>query len=478
MNTAVIIEAIATVGHRGHQNTGIGFAQSVSTAGGLSGTGPYCNRKENHVVKISRFEIENVKRVQAVQIEPTAAGLTVVGGRNGQGKTSVLDAIIWALGGNKYKPSEPRREGGMADPRIRIELDNGLVVSREGKNATLKVLDQHGNKAGQSLLDELIGQLALDLPKFLQASPKDKAETLLQVIGVGQQLAQLDQEAERIYNERHAIGQVHTRKLKHAEDLPFEQGVPGQEISASELIQQQQAILARNGEKQRLRITRDQLGRQVQTLGAEVESLRTKLHEAEAKLTTAQEQYATASRTAESLSDESTAELEASLTRIDDTNRRVRINAEKFRAEQEATELGEQVEAFTTKLEAVRSKRQQLLHDAQLPLPGLSVDNGELTYLGKQWDCMSGSDQLRIAVAIVRQVRPSCKFVLLDKLEQMDLQTLQEFGEWLTGEGLQAIATRVSTGDECSIIIEDGLVVGALPTQLAPSIPIGIDEGF
>lgn len=32
--------------------------------------------------------------------------------------------------------------------------------------------------------------------------------------------------------------------------------------------------------------------------------------------------------------------------------------------------------------------------------------------------------------------------------------------KWLEAEGLQAIATRVSTGDECSIIIEDGYVVG------------------
>ena len=47
---------------------------------------------------------------------------------------------------------------------------------------------------------------------------------------------------------------------------------------------------------------------------------------------------------------------------------------------------------------------------------------------------------------------------MLDKLEQMDLATLHEFGQWLEQEGLQAIATRVSTGDECSIIIEDGYV--------------------
>ena len=74
---------------------------------------------------------------------------------------------------------------------------------------------------------------------------------------------------------------------------------------------------------------------------------------------------------------------------------------------------------------------------------------------------MSGSDQLRVATAIVRKLNPECGFVLLDKLEQMDLHTLQDFGDWLRAEGLQAIATRVSSGGECQIIIEDGYVAGA-----------------
>ncbi len=63
-------------------------------------------------VKISSLELENVKRIRAVQIVPTADGLTVIGGRNGQGKTSVLDAIAWALGGNKLRPQNPNRDGG------------------------------------------------------------------------------------------------------------------------------------------------------------------------------------------------------------------------------------------------------------------------------------------------------------------------------------------------------------------------------
>ena len=108
----------------------------------------------------------------------------------------------------------------------------------------------------------------------------------------------------------------------------------------------------------------------------------------------------------------------------------------------------------------MRREKTDLLQSAQLPLPGLSIDSGELIYNGQKWDNMSGSDRLKVSTAIVRQLNPKCGFVLLDKLEQMDIQTLNEFGRWLEQEGLQAIATRVSTGEECSIIIEDGYAAG------------------
>ena len=86
--------------------------------------------------------------------------------------------------------------------------------------------------------------------------------------------------------------------------------------------------------------------------------------------------------------------------------------------------------------------------------------------------------QLKVATAIVRRLNPQCSFVLLDKLEQMDLNTLKEFGEWLEEEGLQAIATRVSTGDECSVIIEDGYVVGEEKPLQEPIKPKSWEGAF
>lgn len=415
-------------------------------------------------VKISSLELENVKRIRAVQIVPTSAGLTVIGGDNGQGKTSVLDAIAWALGGDRYRPSAPTRDGSVIPPRIRLELSNGLVVERSGKNSALEVSDPAGQRAGQQLLNSFVEELALNLPKFMEASGKEKADTLLKIIGVGDQLAALEFQEKQAYNQRRAIGQIADQKKKSAKEMPFYPDAPGKPISAMELIQRQQAILAQNGENQRKRERLEHIKFRKNSCVQVVQSLEERLENARASLKQAEADLEIAQKDAMDLHDESTAQIEADLRNIEAINIKVRSNCDREKAEQEAEEYSGQYEALTTELEGIRKQKYDLLNGAKLPLEGLSVEDGELTYHGKKWDAMSGSDQLRVSTAIVRALNPRCGFVLLDKLEQMDLQTLREFGAWLQEQGLQAIATRVSTGGECSIIIEDGVAASvAMP---------------
>lgn len=411
-------------------------------------------------IKINKLEIENVKRVKAVKIEPSATGLTVIGGKNRQGKTSVLDSIAWALGGEKYRPSDAHRDGSVIPPYLHVVLSNGLVVERKGKNSDLKVLDPSGNKGGQQLLNEFVEQLALDLPKFMNYSNKEKANTLLQIIGVGDKLFELEQKEQEIYNRRHAIGQIADQKKKFAKEMPYYPDAPKEPVSAADLIKQQQEILARNGENQRKRQRLSEIQAAYLNQGQEVERLKKLLIEAEMKYAQLASDLEIAQKDALDLQDESTAELEENIRQIDEINVKVRANLDKDKAEEDAQYYANQYSELTAELEAVRQEKIDLLKNADLPLEGLSVVDGELTYQGKKWDCMSGADQLKVSTAIVRKLNPKCGFVLLDKLEQMDLDTLKEFGQWLEQEGLQAIATRVSTGDECSIIIEDGYVKG------------------
>ena len=385
-------------------------------------------------VKITALEAENVKRIKAVAFAPSPTGLTLVGGNNNQGKTSVLDALAWALGGERFRPDAAQRDGAVAPAHLKVTLSNGVVVERKGKNASLTVTDPTGRRSGQQLLNAFVEPLALDLPRFMEASDKEKADILLRIIGVGSELQVKDLEIKGLYDKRTFTGQLAAQKKHFAEEMISYPEAPDEPVSASELIRQQQDILARNGENQRLRAQYAELEQQVQQCVDELKRTRERIatlqqlaDELDAKHTKLFNQRETARKTVSQLQDESTAELEASIRDIEETNRKVRANLEKSRAEDEAAQYASEYDRLTESIQQKRADRMALLNGADLPLPGLSVEDGVLTYKGKHWRDMSGSDQLRVAAAIVRRLNPDCGFVLLDKLEQMDMTTLQEF---------------------------------------------------
>jgi len=423
-------------------------------------------------IKIVSLELENVKRVRAVALSPAATGLTVIGGDNRQGKTSILDGICYALGGERYRPTNLQREDGQATARIEVTLSNGLKVERKGKNAALTVTDTTGTRQGQRLLDTFIEELALDLPKFLRASGKEKALTLLRILGIEDQLAALDREEKAAYDERTAQGRIADQKAKYAAEMPEHHDAPEALVSASELMAEVQAVAARNAERTAARnaiaekrTARDRTAGQVDDLRSKVKRLANELVEAEQDLAKREADLAhlqgvvAAAESGTIPTDESTANIEARMAELEVTNAKVRANLDKRKAQEDAKAAAEEVAALTAKVEDVRARRMALLAGADMPLPGLNVFDGELVLSGKAWDCMSSAEQVRAGVAIVRCLKPECGFVLLDGMETFDGAQLAEFGAWLVAEGLQGIATRVSKGGECSIIIEDGLVV-------------------
>ena len=412
-------------------------------------------------MKITSFEAENVKRIKAVQLTPTENGLTVIGGRNNQGKTSVLDAIAWALGGNRLKPSNAHRDGSVMDPEIKIQLSNGLVVERKGKNSELKITDPTGKKAGQSILDSLIGEMALNIPKFMDLNSKDKARRMLQIAGVDDQLAAIDKEKAEVASERLYVG----RQARTAEEnLTNMQRFPdsGTELwSASQLIEQQQAILMKNAENGRKRAALQENENRLNQLNAQIQQAESQLAQLKSGRLQLMTDIEIGRKNALDLYDESTDELEKNINMVDLHNQQVRDNLAFESEKKKAEELRAKFKELNAKALELDQSRLSLLQNANLPLEGLSVDEtGELIYKGQKWDGMSSSDQMRVSTAICQAMNPQCGFVLLDKLEQMDQQTMNEFGQWLETQGLQAIATRVSTGDECSVIIEDGRVKG------------------
>ena len=427
-------------------------------------------------VKIAELQLQNVKRIRAVDITPSE-GLNVIGGANAQGKTSVLDAIAYALGGEKYRPSEPQNRDGMAPVKLEITLSNGLVVTRSGKNLDLKVTDPTGKKAGQTLLNSFISTFALDLPKFLNASNKEKAKALLDTLGIEAELTALDNEERRRSDERLLAGREADRKRHYADELPEYPDAPDAPLSAAEMSRKLQDALAVNAANQAARDRLAELARRVKAAEDELtraeeaaESARKAADSAAVRVAQAQADLDKANQAGVG-EDVDTSALNAELEAIDTINSQVRTNQEKAKANDEAEQAEAEYAAAGRAVDDVRQRRMALLNSVKMPLPGLSIEGGELVYNGSKWDCMSSMERVVVAISIVRQLQPKCGFVLLDQLECFDKAQLAKLRDWLTENNMQAIATRVADDDTCDIIIEDGQVLEDLrkPVEKSPA---------
>ena len=400
-------------------------------------------------IYITAIEIERFKRLKLVTLTPTAEGLTVIGGRNGQGKTSILDAIVYALGGEKHRPSEPRKRGSDKSPTIKLTLSNGLVVERKGKNTSLKVTDPKGLKGGQGVLDKFVEELALNLPRFMSSSPTQKAETLLRLIGAGDELHNLDLLEEEVFMERRAAGRELERTRAVLDELEKFEDAPADIVSVSELVDQIKL-------SEEMRRDRDSLDRREDNLLGDISEARNQIQLLEAVITKSEEEVSEIKKLQKKIKVPDVEEIRTRLAGAEEMNEKVRANKGHDQQARTVASVSRRHKKLEKKLLDVRLDRRKLLLDADMPLEGLSILDGELVYEDAKWDCMSAADQLKVAASIVKRLNSDCGFVLIDKLEQMDVETMMEFGKWAESEGLQIIATRVSTGEECSIVIEDG----------------------
>ena len=416
-------------------------------------------------MKITTIALENVKRCKAIQFSPKPSGTTVIGGNNAAGKTSILDAIVFALGGEKMRPSNLKREDSIGNPIIHIETDDGLIIERRGKNSELHVTDSTGRRAGQTLLDSLVSKFALDLPKFMNASVKEKTQMLLDLIPEKEALMKLDNDYKAKENTRLMVGREADKKEKAAEDLPFYEDAPEEQLSISELLTQQQAILARNGARAKARAELESNKNLLEHLKSEANRLSRELENVNGRITEIEFAIASAKKID---ADEDTTDLEKNIADFESVNERVKANAARAERIAEAADLRAQYNNLSTELAEIKKARIALLQNANLPYSGLSIhpESGELTLNGKSWDCMSGSQQLVVAASIASRMNPNCRFVLLDKTEQLDTESMTEFDKWCEAQDIQCICTRVSTGGECSLIIVDGeIAVNNLPTN-------------
>lgn len=424
--------------------------------------------------KITGLKLENVKRIKLVEIQPAENGLTIIGGNNGEGKTSVLDGIAYALGGESFRPSALTNGDGNA--YIRVDIGD-YTVERKGKNAELRITDRNGMKGGQKMLNEIVGKFALDLSKFMNANDQEKTKLLLKMFPeLETMLDEYKRESEQLRGKRTEINRDIVRMQAQYDMMPCHSDVPEAEIQVSDLIEQLNAESQKEKDLEEKRRNAEAISgnlkameEQYNSMTDTLESLRSQIKTLEANIqanvTSAKqmlEQKRILAEEIENAPASRRAEITEQINHAFAINDKILQNRNRKSALANLEALRKESETLTSNIDEIESRRKATLQKANLPLPELSItDEGELLYHNQKWDCMSGAERLKVATAICMEAKPECGFVLIDGLEAMDGKTLDEFSRFLAEKNMQGIGTIVGENERATIILEDGRVKDA-----------------
>ena len=419
-------------------------------------------------LKIVRLDVENVKRVRAISITPHG-DTVILGGKNAQGKTSVLDAIEMVLGGGKSLPLEPIRRGAK---QATIVCDLGdLVVERviTKTGTTLTVRDKDGKKQSspQTLLDALCSRIAFDPLAFSRMDPAAQNEVLRRLLGLD--FSTLDQRREALYARRTDVTRDAKSTRARSEGIVVPPSTPAEPVEVSallarltEITRAEQAASDRQWRLSKATETVANADQAVTTALAALEAARGRAMAAKMALKALEreEQAPAPTVTAE--------ELQGQIAGAQAVNDNVRRRGERDRLEAEANELEQKVFDLTASIDAIDDEKRAAIAQAAFPVPGLALGEKGPTLNGVALVQASGAEKLRVSVAIGLALNPQLKVLLVRDASLLDAASLEMVSEMAAAAGGQIWLERVGTGDPTAVVISDGQVdESALPANAA-----------
>lgn len=424
-------------------------------------------------LRVVELRVENVKRIRAARVRPESAGAVVVGGRNFQGKTSLLDGIAYAIGGKRLIPEEPLRRGA-ARGEASVDLGRFRVERRFSKSgSTLRVIARDGAemRSPQRLLDELLSPLTFDPLGFLAMSPADQLATVRRLAGV--ETADLERARADAYEQRRDVN----RALRDLEGELREAPDPGpgreQEVPIADLAARQRSIadeVAANerqrGAARRAAETHEAARRLVVEADRKVARLREELADAESALEQqeAREEEARRAReqtqaAADTLVDPDGSKIERAIASAEAINRAVRQRLALRRLRDAIDARRREADILTEAIAAADHDRAARIAAASLPVDGLAFDAERVTFQDLPLDQASGAEQLRVSCAIGMALHPELRVMLIRDGARLDLQQLALLDEFAAAADYQLWVERVGDGEEVTVLIEDGEVV-------------------
>lgn len=412
-------------------------------------------------MKVLRLQAENVKRLIAVDITPEGAVVTVTG-KNGAGKSSVLDSIWYALGGERAIPGEPVRKG---EKGAKVTLDLGdLIVERKWteKGTYLAVTNKDGLKYPnpQKVLDALCGKLTFDPLEFSRQRPEDQAKTLAALVGLD--LTTIEAKRKRLYDERRDLN----RDVKRLEadcaqlptDMPELLDVKAAEDTVRRVREQERMV---DSHRQGVAVAETAHTNAV----AAVERAEAELHEARRRVVLAKEAveqtYERLRIVRESTPKPPETTLEEALRAVREANDSEAAFSRWQAAEKSRENLAkakDQAQRMTDGLEALDQEAQAMIAACEFPLPGLSIVDGIVRFGDVPFEQCSSAEQLRISTAIAMRMNPKLRILRIADGSLLDHDSMRMLEQLAADQDYQVWLEVVESDDPTAVWIEDGQI--------------------
>ena len=430
-------------------------------------------------LRVKRLEVRDFKRIGVAVMECDEAW-NVVGGRNAQGKSSLLDAIEGAMRGKKAMPAEPIRRGA---ERCEIVADLGEIVVKRvttAKTDRLVVTNAEGfeRKRPQELLDALWGGVAIDPLEFQRLTPAKQAERMLAVLGLD--FAELDAERKGLYDERTLANRQAKDAQAVADAKPRYADAPKEPVSVKDAAAELAAARAHNAQADSIRRAVDVAEEQVQRAKRMGEGIKSEIEEIEGEISRLQERLALRKASLEEHRAEyakakdakakaeaelaafepmDTAAIEAKMQDAEDANAKLAANREAKEAEAVAQKYADDSAELTRLIEAIDAEKAEKTAAAEFPVDGLAFGPDGLLLNGLPFAQASSAEKWRVSIAAGISQKPKLAVLLIRDGEKLDADSREIVRQMAVESGCQIFVEDCrATGEEATVVIEDGAI--------------------
>ena len=436
-------------------------------------------------MKILALQAENFKKIRVIEIRPDG-NMAMITGRNGQGKTSVLDAIWFALKGKKALPMKAIRKGA---EKMKVKLDLGdftvtRTLTQDNVVPTLHIEMKVGKRetTPQEFLDEMMGELTFDPLAFIHMDTKAQIAELRKTAKVDVDFEKMADANRTDYEARAAINKEARQIEGEIAILKVLSGLPKEKIDTAEIEARLNSAGEANRQAQELYRVKQDLGaaasrlvetraRKVEAISAQmkkIEDIEDQLKRAKEILLELQKQKKELDHTWEKAEKEYQAApagdsidvgaIVAELQSAQRTNRAidVKVRYDKLRADLDLKERAS--EKLTRQMEDREEAKRTALSKAHIPVDGLVFDESKVLYKGMPLDSLGEGEQIRISTRIGMAANPKLRVLCIRHGEALDEDGLKVLSELAQENDFQIWMARVDSSGKIGIVMEDGMV--------------------